>query len=149
MINIFTAGTYDIPHAGHFKIFKKCREIAGTGEVVVGINSDEFVMRYRGKPCVMSYAERKKTLLELPWIDRVLPNNQTGGNAQQTILESGCNLIVIGSDWSPWHEKKKDYLQQLGITQKWLDSLGIGLCFLPYTEWISSTEIKARISRSR
>jgi glycerol-3-phosphate cytidylyltransferase len=52
------------------------------------------------------------------------------------------DLIVIGSDWA-----RRDYYKQMGFTQDWLDERGIGLCYIPYTHGISSTEIKQRLLR--
>jgi bifunctional ADP-heptose synthase (sugar kinase/adenylyltransferase) len=51
------------------------------------------------------------------------------------------DIVVIGSDWA-----KKDYYKQMGFTQDWLDENGIGLCYFPYTQNISTTIIKNKIS---
>jgi len=55
-------------------------------------------------------------------------------------LDANADLIVVGSDW-----QSKDYHKQMGFTEDWLLLHGIGLRFVPYTEDISSTIIKARI----
>jgi hypothetical protein len=34
----------------------------------------------------------------------------------------------------------------MGFDQDWLDLRGIGLCYIPYTQGISSTDIKKRLS---
>ena len=51
------------------------------------------------------------------------------------------NYIIIGSDWA-----RKDYYKQMGFTQDWLDERDIGLIYVPYTDGISTTEIKRRIN---
>jgi len=50
------------------------------------------------------------------------------------------NYIVAGSDWA-----KKDYHAQMSFTQEWLDERGIGLVYVPYTQAISSTQIRSRM----
>jgi len=141
-MRVLTMGTFDIIHYGHFKILKMCRELAGDGEVVVGLNTDGFILRYRHKLPVMRYEEREKNLVLLPWVDRIVPNGQPRGSAKNIIKAVGPDLCVISSDWSPWGPGKKDYLKQLGITQAFLDENYISLVFVPHTWGISSTQIK-------
>jgi hypothetical protein len=50
------------------------------------------------------------------------------------------DYIIIGSDWA-----RRDYYLQMGFTQDWLDQRGIGLIYIPYTEGISTTDIKNRM----
>ncbi len=58
-MNVITLGTFDLFHLGHLKLLKRCRDFAGEhGVVTVGLNTDEFITRYKGKPPVMSYEER-------------------------------------------------------------------------------------------
>jgi hypothetical protein len=49
-------------------------------------------------------------------------------------------MIIVGSDWA-----RRDYYSQMGFTQDWLDERGIGLCYIPYTLGISTTDLKKRI----
>lgn len=129
-------------HVGHIKLFKKCRELAGKDEVIIGLNTDTFIHSYKGKLPIMSYDERKEIIELLDLVDKVIPNDQTakGSSAIQTVKQSGANLIVIGGDWA-----KKDYPGQLGTTWDELQELGISVCFVPYTANISTTEIKRRL----
>ena len=72
-------------------------------------------------------------------VDQVIAN--TGGaDSKPAILEVMPDFIVIGSDWA-----KKDYYAQMQFTQGWLNSLEICLVYVPYTEGISTTDLKKRI----
>lgn len=137
---IYTGGTFDLFHAGHVRLLKRCKELAGTpGEVVVSLNSDEFIREYKGKSPICSYEERKEALESCRYVDRVI-ENVGGADSKVAISQVSPDLIVIGSDWA-----KRDYYSQMQFTQEWLDELGIGLAYIPYTPGVSSTEIKARI----
>jgi glycerol-3-phosphate cytidylyltransferase len=107
--------------------------------VTVSLNEDEFIEKYKGKRPVISYAEREAVLLGCRWVDRVVPNM---GGADSRVAISYCrpDLIVIGSDWA-----RRDYYAQMQFDQDWLDERGIGLCYIPYTQGISSTAIKERL----
>lgn len=141
--NIITLGTFDMLHIGHIKLFQKCKELAGCGKVAVGLNSDEFIQQYKGRPPIMNYKERMDVILQLKLVDAVFKNTQVEGDAQQVILNAKPDLIVIGSDWG-----RKDYLKQIGSNWDWLDEHDIGICYVNYTPGVSTTEIKRRINES-
>jgi hypothetical protein len=118
--------------------------MAGTsGEVVVSLNTDEFILAYKGKGLIMDYQERKDVLEACRYVDRVIPN--TGG-ADSTIAIDLVkpDMVVIGSDWA-----RRDYYAQMNFTQDWLDEREIGLAYIPYTQGISSTMIKERLRSGR
>jgi len=136
-LKIYTGGTFDLLHAGHVELLRKCKEL---GEVTVALNTDDFIENYKRKPPVMTYQEREAVLLACRYVDRVIPNHG-GLDSKPSILAVKPDLIVIGSDWA-----KKDYYKQMQFTTDWLDQHGIGLAYVPYSWGISSTEIKRRIA---
>jgi glycerol-3-phosphate cytidylyltransferase len=136
---VVTLGTFDLYHHGHVRLFKACRKLAEDGIVVVGLNSDEFIKKYKGKPPVMSYEERHEVVESCRYVDMVV-ENEAGGDSKPTLLKYHPDLLVIGSDWA-----KKDYYAQMDFTQEWLDEQDIQLVYVPYTEGISTTDIKKRL----
>jgi cytidyltransferase-like protein len=47
---VLTIGTFDLLHVGHLELLAGCRELAGgSGSVVVAVNRDAFVERYKGR----------------------------------------------------------------------------------------------------
>jgi cytidyltransferase-like protein len=138
---VYTGGTFDLFHAGHVNFLRQCDRIAGGGEVVVGLNPDEFIYDYKGIAPVYTYTEREQLLLGCKYVTKVVPN--VGGRDSTIAIEQvDPDFIVIGSDWA-----KKDYYSQMGFTQKWLDDRGIILIYVPYTENISTTYLKERIMK--
>lgn len=140
---VYTGGTFDLFHSGHVKFLKQCKRIAGeNGRVVVSLNSDKFIELYKGKPPVMSFEERKAVLMGCRYVDSVV-ENIGGTDSKQAILNVLPDFIVIGDDWA-----KKDYYAQMQFTQEWLDEMRIVLCYVPYTQGVSTTELKKRIVNS-
>lgn len=125
-----------MPHSGHVNFLRKCAEL---GSVTVALNTDEFIAEYKGKPPVMSYAERRAVLEEFRCVSKVIPNSW-GADSKPTIEKVIPDIIAIGSDWA-----RKDYYKQMQFTQDWLDEHDISLIYIPYTDGISSTEIKRRL----
>ena len=150
-MKVLTVGTFDILHRGHIELFRKCKDFAFSGvmsypsenEFVVGLNSDEFIVKYKGKPPIMDYKERKKAIESLGFCDVVIGNNQDDGSIKDLIEFQGTEVVVIGTDWH-----RKDYLAQIGLTEEYLEEKGISLIYVPYTQGISTTEIKRRISEN-
>lgn len=124
-------------HAGHVNFLRQCAKL---GQVTVALNTDEFIKQYKGKPPVYSYDDRKKILEACTYVKKVVPN--TGGaDSKPSILNAQPDFVIVGSDWA-----KKDYYAQMQFTQQWLDEQDIILLYIPYTEGISSTEVKRRVN---
>lgn len=141
-LTVYTGGSFDLFHSGHVAFLKRCKELAGEdGLVVVSLNTDEFILAYKGKGLVMNFEERKAVLKGCRFVDTVIPN-WGGADSKPAIEYVKPDLIVIGSDWA-----RRDYYSQMGFTQDWLDERGIGLVYIPYTQGISSTDIKARLAK--
>jgi glycerol-3-phosphate cytidylyltransferase len=137
---VYTGGTFDLFHAGHVKFLRQCKRIAGLdGRVVVSLNTDEFIEAYKGKAPVMSFDERKAILMGCRYVDSVV-ENIGGADSKLAILNVLPDFVVIGDDWA-----KKDYYAQMQFTQAWLDELKIVLCYVPYTQGVSTTDLKKRI----
>lgn len=142
---VYTGGTFDLFHAGHVELLYACRQIAGTsGRVIVALNTDEFIEKFKGKPPVMTYNERERVLRACTYVDDVVPN--VGGPDSTTTIDAvgGVRFVVIGSDWAP----PKDYHAQMGFTHEWLDDRKIVLLYVDRHYPLSSTDIKKRLERA-
>lgn len=135
-LKVYTGGTFDLIHSGHVNFLQRCAQI---GEVTVSLNTDAFIAEYKGKPPIMTYQERKLVLEGLRWVDSVIPN-EDGVDSTTAICKVQPDIIAIGTDWA-----RRDYYTQMGFTQDWLDEQNISLMYIPYTQGISTTELKRRI----
>ena len=133
MRRILTIGTFDCVHAGHINLLRQCQEY---GELIVGLNSDDFIAMYKNKLPIFSYTEREYLLKQLGY--NVVENDDNGDTLIRSIKP---DILAIGSDWA-----RKDYLKQINMTQDDLDEMNIHLLYIPYTKIISTTEIKKRLS---
>jgi cytidyltransferase-like protein len=134
---VYTGGTFDLPHAGHVAFLQECAKL---GKVVVSLNTDEFIRAYKGKPPIMTYEERAGVIREFKCVHDVIMNIG-GADSKPAIDLIDPDIIAIGSDWA-----RKDYYKQMGFTQDWLDERDTMLVYIPYTEGISTTELKRRLA---
>lgn len=123
-------------------MLRRLKEFAGQGGIlIVSVNTDEFVEKFKGKKPVMSTSERVAVLKACKYVDEVIINHG-GQDSKPAILEAKADFVITGTDWSD-----KDYNVQMGFTREWLETNKVGFGFLPYTTTISSTAIKARLVR--
>ena len=133
-----TLGTFDLLHPGHVHLLRQCRRLAGDhGEVIVGVNRDDFVERYKGHRPVMGEVERRFIVEQLPYVTRAIIN--TGDEYAGRIIEAlGPGLLVIGADW-----RDRDYLGQLRVTVDDLDRWQIlGPVYVPLLADHSSSRLR-------
>lgn len=134
---LYTGGTFDLFHSGHVNFLYKCSRLSHN--VVVSLNTDEFIESYKGTPPIYSYEERAAILKACRYVTKVVPN-VGGADSKPAILNVKPDIIAIGSDWA-----KRDYYKQMQFTQSWLDENKINLVYIPYTLGVSSSEIKKRL----
>jgi glycerol-3-phosphate cytidylyltransferase len=140
-LKVYTGGTFDLFHSGHVNFLKRCQQISGVdGQVVVALNTDEFIYEYKKKKPVLTFDQRKDVLESCRFVNQVIPN--VGGSDSKKTIEmvESVDVIAIGSDWA-----RKDYYAQMEFDQDWLDEKNISLIYIPYTKGISSTLIKGNL----
>jgi len=145
MATVLTMGTFDLPHPGHIALFRECRKLAGDGgKVVVAVNRDGFVAKFKHKTPVMTCAERMEVIRAIRYVDEVVDNT---GTDQPYLIESHKpDWIAIGVDWA-----SKDYYGQLGITPEWLRERGISLAYLAHeaTAMVTTTQLRVRLGEGQ
>ena len=143
---VYTGGTFDLFHEGHVELLRSCKRIAGPdGIVVVALNTDEFIARFKINPPVQSYREREVVLTSCRYVDMVVPN--VGEENSKITIEKfmldnqrPVDFVAIGSDWAG-----RDYYGQMGFTKAWLDSLDITLVYVDRRTGMSTTKIKDKL----
>lgn len=132
----YCGGTFDLLHPGHIEFLKWAKETYSV--VVVALNSDDFVERYKGKT-TQSFEDRKCMLEACRYVDRVV-ENVYGEDSKPTVLSQRPTHIVNGSDWS-----RDRLLKQMGLTEEFLEAEGIQVALCPYLRSLSTTKLKEKI----
>ena len=79
---IVLSGGFDPVHKGHLRMF---REASWLGHhVVVGLNSDEWLTRKKGKP-FMNFEERKEIIEGFKYVNQVIAFNDSDDTANDLI----------------------------------------------------------------
>ena len=68
---VLVTGGFDPLHSGHIAYFKSAKAIAPLSPLAVGLNSDEWLSRKKGKP-FMPFSERKILIQNLRMVDEIM-----------------------------------------------------------------------------
>lgn len=139
MTIVYVGATFDLLHPGHLYVLRRCRELAGDGQVVVGLNTDEFVADFKGHAPVQDYLTRSEILSAIRYVDRVVPN-VGGRDSRPTLTAVGPDIIAVGRDY--WSPDDARYCAQMGFDHEWLAEHGIRLVYLDWRPGYSSTRIR-------
>ena len=125
----YTTGVYDMFHIGHLNILRKARELCDY--LIVGVSTDELVLREKGHMPVIPYEERLAIVGAIEYVDEAVP--QTSKDKLAAWKQYRFNKMFVGSDWQG--------------SPQWLDferqfaPLEVEIIYLPYTKGISSTKL--------
>ena len=79
---VVVTGGFDPLHSGHIAYFRAAKALGD--KLVVGINSDAWLTRKKGRP-FMNWYERQKIISELKMVDYTLQFNDDDGSAKDAI----------------------------------------------------------------
>lgn len=131
MKRIITYGTFDLLHYGHIRLLQRAKALGDY--LIVGLSTDEFNRKEKGKSSYFDYEQRKILLESIRYVDLVIPESSWEQKVTD-IHEYHVSTFVIGEDWAG----QFDYLKNEGAE----------VVYLPRTPEISSTEIKRALGRA-
>ena len=112
------SGGFDPPHIGHIRMFK---DAAKWGEVVVAMNSDEWLVRKKGY-VFMPWIERAEIIREFSSVALVTHFDDSDDTACGAIREFKPDAFANGGDRKKENTPEMDLCDELGVQMLW----GIG-----------------------
>jgi len=94
---VLVTGGFDPLHSGHIEYFKSAKQLGS--KLIVGVNSDEWLTRKKGKP-FMPFEERVAIIKELSVVDKVIGFDDSDDSACQAIfhtMSTNTNKIVFAN----------------------------------------------------
>lgn len=84
MKTVLVTGGFDPLHSGHIEYFKEAKKLGD--RLVVGVNSDDWLTRKKGKP-FLPFHERVAIIKELKMVDQVIGFNDSDDTANHAIMQ--------------------------------------------------------------
>lgn len=133
----FIQGTFDMFHFGHLNLVNRAKKQCE--ELIVGVNTDELVRMYKNKTPIVPFEQRKEILEAIKGVSRVV--GMEDRNKMKAAREIGFNALIMGNDW----EGSEFY----NIMEEELRGVGVDIVYLPYTQGISSTKLRATLGKDK
>ncbi len=130
MKRIITYGTFDLLHYGHINLLKRAKEQGDY--LIVALSTDEF-NELKGKKTFMKYADRKKILEAIRYVDLVIPEENWEQKVND-VQKYHVDMFVIGDDWKGEFDFLKEYCE---------------VKYLARTPEISTTAIKQKLNEQK
>jgi glycerol-3-phosphate cytidylyltransferase len=127
MKTVLTYGTFDLFHIGHVRLLHRLSLLGD--RLIVGISTDEF-NAVKGKSSFFSYEHRAEIVESCRYVSAILPENNWKQKAED-ITRLGADIFAMGDDWAGRFDQYKNLCE---------------VCYLPRTDFISTTHIKNTLS---
>lgn len=137
MIIGYTTGVFDLFHIGHLKILNRAKK--NCDFLIVGVTTDDLMMDYKKKTCVIPFEERSKIVANIKSVDKVVA--QDSMDKLKAWKKYKFNKMFVGDDWKGTQKWKK--------IEKEMKSFGVEVIFFPYTKGTSSTIINKTLEKLR
>lgn len=126
----YTQGVYDMFHVGHLNLINNAK--AQCDFLIVGVNADELVWEYKQKHPVISENDRKYIVENIKAVDEAVITHTL--DKVEMLKQLGFDAIFIGDDW----KNNPRWIK----TQEELAKYGVDVIFIPYTDGVSSSELR-------
>ena len=103
----YTQGTFDMFHIGHLNLLRNAKGICE--RLIVGVNSDALVQKYKNKIPVINEANRAEIVKALKCVDEVIICDTLKKTTAWDQLH--FDAIFIGDDWkgnARWRQTEED-----------------------------------------
>jgi cytidyltransferase-like protein len=115
---VAVSGGFDPPHAGHIRMIQEASQF---GEVIVIVNSDDWLMRKKGY-VFMPWEERKEILEAIKGVKKVVPVDDADGTVCEALKREKPTYFANGGDRSDKNTPELAVCRDNNITMIW----GIG-----------------------
>ena len=130
----YLGGCWDLFHVGHLNYIKKAKTYCDY--LIVDVTPDELVFQQKNKYPIIGEKDRLEVVRAIRYVDKAgLSDEERDIGA---LNKYGYNILFISEE-----HKGKPYYNELEEKMK---VLGVDVVYIPYTEGISSTIIRANLS---
>ncbi len=132
----YTTGVYDLFHIGHLNLLKNAKGMCD--KLIVGVTVDELVA-YKGKKALIPFEDRIEVVRSCRYVDAAVP--QYDMDKLSACKKLGASFLFVGDDWygtEKWRKYEEEFAKE-----------GIKIVYFPYTQGVSSTQIRRTLDTVR
>ena len=135
-----TVGVFDLFHVGHLNLLERCKSMCDY--LIVAVCQDDYVTQVQKKTPAYSAQDRMKILSALKCVDEVIPVTIEETEDKLLLIKNHpFDVLFSGDDWKGTERYKK--------TEEQFAKLGVSIEYFPYTQGISTTQIKESLKEKK
>ena len=108
----FTCGAFDLTHAGHYLMFKECKDKCDY--LIVGLQKDPSIDREDKHKPVQSLVERMIQLDSCKYIDKIVIY-KTEKDLLKLLKKINPDVRIMGEDWKNKPNYSRDLLPEMKV----------------------------------
>src|SRR5699024_9013938 len=122
---------WDMFHIGHLNLIMRARESCDV--LVVGVVTDEELIKVKGRPPMVPLAERLEVVAAIDMVDQVVVDH--GGNKTDVWRRTPFDVLFKGDDWfgTPKGRQLETDMAEVGVR----------VHYFPYTTHTSSSSLRS------
>ena len=136
MKKVYAPGCWDLLHVGHVRFLNKAAE---SGELFVGVPSDEVVSLDKGSPPIIPCEQRMEMLRALECVSDVFRYDVL--DFLQHLYVLSPDVLAVGQYWGTERRHRK--------AEAYMEGIGGKVLVIPYCDETSTTEICLKIRGSQ
>lgn len=129
----YTAGVFDMFHAGHLNVLKESKKKCDY--LIVAVSTDELVQEYKNKLPIIPFSERKDIIKSIRYVDKVV--EQTTLKKIDAYEKYKFDVMFVGEDWKGTEKWKE--------LEKIFKPLGVKIVYIKRKFDITSTALRDKI----
>ena len=126
----YLGGCWDLLHIGHINYIRKAKEQCDY--LIVDVTPDEIVFEQKQKYPIIKENDRLEVIRAIKYVDRAELSDE--GRDMGALEKYGYNVLFLSED-----HRGKEYYNNL---EKEMAARGVEVIYIPYTQGVSSTQIK-------
>jgi D-beta-D-heptose 7-phosphate kinase/D-beta-D-heptose 1-phosphate adenosyltransferase len=112
---VAVSGGFDPVHFGHVRMIQEASQF---GDVIVILNSDDWLMRKKGF-VFMSWEERAEILSAIKGVAKVVPVDDSDGSVCEALRREKPTYFANGGDRTNKNTPEMEVCTELGISMLW------------------------------
>lgn len=136
----YTCGVFDLFHVGHLNLLERCKEMCDI--LIVGVCDDNYVINIKKTTPVYDENQRTRILNALKVVDKAeIVSIEETDDKMLALERFDFDVLFSGDDWkgSERYQKTEEQFAKFGATIE----------YLPYTQGISTSDIKKRMGNEQ